>query len=185
PLAQRGQQRLDVLPGRDAPEQHDLAAGSDPPGELTGVAVEWLAIARIVTRDIDGREAPEPRQIDRLVGRAQAVGRRDDEHPGAAVRCGRERARVGQLAAKVEAAQEREDLAEWSARDADALGEVERRALAQHHLGAQPATVGGREQEDPAHLVPVGATSLTNSWALRVFSTSPRSIQPRRAMAVP
>src|SRR5262245_54783860 len=184
PRPQGGQQGLDVLAGGDAAEQNDLAAGPEAPGQPAGVAVQRLAIARIVAVDVDGREAPQARNVDRLVGWPQTVGRCDDEH----ARVGRLRdgARVRELAAKVETAQEREDLAERHAGAvADALGEIERRALTHDQPRAQPAAVSGRQEEDPAHGRPVGATDRANSWAVAVFSTSPRRTQPRRAMATP
>jgi hypothetical protein len=184
-LAQHGQERIDVLAGGDAAEQDDLARGSEPPGELSYVAVERPAIARIVALDVDGREALQPRQIDGLVGRPQTVGRRDDEDARVAVRWIRERARVRQLAAEVETAQKREDLAERRARGPNALGQLERRAVAQDHARPQPPAVGRREQKDPAHARLAGATARANSPALRVFNTSSRLTQPRRAIATP
>src|SRR5207245_9228768 len=44
PLAQDGQQRIDVLAGGDAAEQDDLAARSDAPCQPARVAVERLAV---------------------------------------------------------------------------------------------------------------------------------------------
>src|SRR4029450_8039949 len=65
-LAQHGQERIDVLAGGDAAEQHDLAGGSKTPGELSYVAVERPETPGIVALDVDGREALKPRQIDGL-----------------------------------------------------------------------------------------------------------------------
>src|SRR5262249_57136101 len=56
-LAQHRQQRVDVLAGRDAAEQHHLAALADAPGEPARVAVAWLAVTRIGAPDVDGPEA--------------------------------------------------------------------------------------------------------------------------------
>src|SRR6266540_78027 len=186
PLAQRGQQRIDVLAGRDAAEQDHLAVRSDSGGQLAGVAVERLAVAWVVALDVDAREAPQTLEVHRLVGGPQAFGGRDDVDAHASVQRARERARVRQLSTEIQPAQKREHLAERSARaDTDSPGEVEGGPLIEDESRALTPAVRRRKQEDPTQARPAGATALANSAAVRVLSTSSRRTQPRRAMATP
>src|SRR4051794_9927270 len=60
----------------------------------------------------------------------------------------RERLRVGQLSTKIQAADKRERVAEWSALGAEPDRQVERRARAEEHRGALASGVGRRQQED-------------------------------------
>src|SRR5262249_14185497 len=124
--------------------------------------------------------------VDQLVHRTQAIGRGDDEHASVIVVRTRKGARVEEFAAEVETAQERKDLAERRAPpDANALSEIERGPFAQDELGTLSAAVGRGGQEGRVRAPQVGATTRGNSDAVRVFSTSSRAIQARRAMATP
>ena len=116
------------------------------------MAHERFPIAGIVRADVYARETPEPLQVDGDLRQLQAIRRRDHIDSGQAGGRTGKRVRVAQLAAKVEAAEEREDLAEGRARTMHTPREVEAGPRIQHEGGALATTVGGREQEDAAHV---------------------------------
>ena len=87
----------------------------------------------------------QPRQVHQLVGAAQPLAGRDDEHAGEAGGRRREGLRVGELAAEVEAAEEREDLAERRARrPAHATGQVEPASFRKRSAAARRRSGRGR-----------------------------------------
>src|SRR5262249_53288311 len=93
-------------------------------------------------------------EIDMLVREPQSLVRRDHVEPSVVRHRPRERSRVGELAAEIEATQEREHLAQRGAAPGlDAPGKVETRALAQHEAGALAPAMGRRQKEDPAGTV--------------------------------
>src|SRR6266487_2434075 len=162
--AQREIVQLDARPGV-AQQQHALAVGLDRLGEALRMAKERATKAGVIGADVDAREAPQTAHVDRGLRELEPVRGSDDVDAGHTGGRIREGARVGELAAEVEAAQKGEDLAQGRAGGgAQAEGEVEAGAGAQHERRALSAAVRGREQEDAAHLRPA-ATDLLPSRA--------------------
>src|SRR5438552_2022499 len=125
-LAERLQQGLDVFRGGDAAQQHHLAVGPDRLGEALRMAKERATKAGVIGADVDTREAPQTAHVDRGLRELEPVRGSDDVDAGHTGGRIREGARVGELAAEVEAAQKGEDLAQGRARGgAQAEGEVE------------------------------------------------------------
>ena len=107
-LAEYPAEDADVLRRRDASEQHHVAGVSDLAEQRHRAALERLPIADVREIDVAVREFEDGRVGDPCVGTLQSCGRRDDVDVA-----GRgELPRVRQLAAEVEAAEEREDVAE-------------------------------------------------------------------------
>src|SRR5206468_12962594 len=104
--------------------------GTGERGDRLRRRLEGATVTPILDVDVDARGSAEIGGRDRRLGRVEAGVRCDDEHT--AVEGGRrtgERAGVRQLAAKVEAAQEGEDLPErYAARGAQPLREGKARA---------------------------------------------------------
>src|SRR5438445_419967 len=137
-----GEQRGDVLVGGDAAEQRDAVVGLKGGGDRARGDEQRPAIARVVGVDVHARRRPQARQGHRLVGQPQAGVRRDDERHA-------EPRGVGELAAEIEAGDERHHLAERRpAGRAEAQGQVEARARREEQLRALAAAVGGGEHED-------------------------------------
>ena len=149
------EQDVDVLRRRDAAEQDDVALRTDLARERARASSRAAADT---PRCRGARRRPQRRALPRRVtsvsgSRRPAFGvmmctpRRGwlDGSGGAG-----EAARVGQLAAKVQAAHEREELAERRAlRRTEPFGQSRSRARGERICCARrPAAVGGREQED-------------------------------------
>ena len=129
-------EHLDVLGRRHRAEQHHLGV-AELLGQLAGVARERLAIALVARVDVDGAERLEVAPVEALVEAAQPAVRGDD------VGGAGEGGRVGELAAKIEPAQEREDFADRRAFGcAHARGQIEARLVTQEHARALAAEVG-------------------------------------------
>ena len=148
-LAEDLHQDVDVLRRRHAAEQDDVALGADLFGERPGAGDEGLAVLRVVGGDVDRREPAQRLDRDRGLDGAQAgVGRDDQGAAGGQRQVGlgrlRELERIGELAAKVEAADERERFTDRHALPAaQPHREVERGALREEHLRARSRAVGG------------------------------------------
>ena len=165
-LAEHREQRLDVLAGGDASEQHHLGARR-PLGEGARVPVEGPAVARVAGGDVDLGELVQRLEGAERIGRLEARARRDHQRSRRAGRRRGERPRVGELAAEVEAAREAHHLAQRGAlRGAEGAGERELGARVPEQLRADAAEVRRREEEDPRHgrhlglRRPVGATAV-------------------------
>lgn len=96
---QNGSEYIDVLPGRDAAQQHDACLGRHCNGKLLQIAIERLSIPTVVLVNINGRKFSQHFGSDGLVGTLEPTGRRDHERLPEALR-------VRQLAAKVQATHE-------------------------------------------------------------------------------
>jgi hypothetical protein len=148
--AEEGFEDPDVLSGRDAAEQHDLVVGSERRGERARRALERTAVARLVLVDRRAGERAEVARADDLLGAHESPCGRDDEGGGESVARAAERARVRELSAEVEAAQEGVDVAERDAVRAQPDGEVEPRLGPHEHPRALAVGARGREQEHAA-----------------------------------
>src|SRR5439155_14112356 len=161
-VAEDRAEHVDVLRGRHAAEEHHGARRAGERGDGLGRRLERPAVATVLDVDVDARGGAKIGRRDRRIGREETRVRRDDEDTG--LERGRrsgERARVRELAAKVEPAEKREDFAERSAgRRAQPFREWESRASGRQELGPQAATGGGREQEDPFVETITGRNSL-------------------------
>ena len=105
------------------------------------VCSSGAAIRGISEIDVRVGESDEHLRGDRRVGRHQPLIRRDDERAP-------ELLRVGDLAAEVQPAHVREELANGHALAAKTRSHGKRRFRRQHLLRAAPAAVRGREQKD-------------------------------------
>ncbi len=97
-------QHLDVFLRRDAAEQHELRVGARLVVQRASRLLERRAVAGIRDVDLGVSEANQHLRRDGRLGRYQSLIRRDDE-------CAAELARVGDLAAEVQAAHVREQVA--------------------------------------------------------------------------
>ena len=178
-LAEDLQQHVHVFPAGDAAQEDDLALRPGRGVDEPRVAQERTPVARLVGVDGDRRPAPQAIEVDRRLRRDEAFAGRDDHDAGHARRRPRERARVAELAAEVEAAQEREHLAQRAPlRRAQGAGERELRLRVEHEPRALAGGGGGGEEEDArrdrrgAHALAHGRTACRNSSTPRVLSTS-------------
>ena len=150
PRAERVGQHLDVLRRRDAAQQHHARLGWKGRGQRARIGHQRLEISRLVVRHIDGRKLLDQRTRDRQVRALQAPGRRDDAGGVSAVGATAKGARIGDLAAEVQAAHERERLAQREGPGIESLGERHRRPRPHEQPRPTAATVGRREQKDRA-----------------------------------
>ncbi len=121
--------------------------------------------AGVIGVDVDARESAQPAHVDGRLRELEPVRGGDHVDAGQTGGRAREGARVGELAAEIEAAQKGEDLAQGRAGGgAQPEDQVEAGTGAQHERRALPPAVGGGEQEDAAHLRPA-ATDLLPSRA--------------------
>jgi len=114
-LAKICQQSVDVLAGGDAPEKDDLAVDWQIAREMSRVPLDGHAIAWIVLVNVHGGKFAKVIQTDSRPGVNEAARRRDHEHAGQPASRPRESIRIGNLAAKVEAAEKSEDVGNWCA----------------------------------------------------------------------
>jgi DNA end-binding protein Ku len=136
-----------------AAEQNGLTIVSDSRRQPLGVADEWTPVALLLEIDRHPGELSETSGGDTLFDRPEPPARGDDQRALDPVGRTREGARIGELAAKVEAAQERKDVAERCALWAAELdGERKRSAPGKHHAGTFALTVGRREQKNSLHM---------------------------------
>src|SRR3954469_24988883 len=110
-LAKICQQGVDILAGGDAPEKDDLAVNWQIARQMSRVPFDGYPIAWIVLVNVHGGKFAKVIQTDSRPGVNEAARRRDHEHAGQPARRPRERIRIGNLAAKVEAAEKSEDIA--------------------------------------------------------------------------
>ncbi len=148
PRAERVGQHVDVLRRRDAAQQHHARLGWKGRGQRARIGHQRLEIPRLVVRHIDGRKLLDQRTRDRQVRALQAPGRRDDAGRVSAVGATAKRARIGDLAAEVQAAHERERLAQRERPGIESLGERHRRPRPHEQPRTTAAAVGRREQKD-------------------------------------
>ena len=148
------EQDVDVLRRRDAAEQHDVAVGTDLREQRPRARFERPAIARVVEVDVAARECPHGGVRHERVRAPQPGRGRDHVNACADNRVGgigrlREPARVGQLAAEIQAADEREQIAERRAGRRSQRGrERELRVRRQRLLRAAAAAVRGGKKKD-------------------------------------
>jgi hypothetical protein len=147
-------QDIDVLRRGDAAQQDDVALGSDFRKQCVRAGLERTPVPGIVRVDVAFRERLHRGTRHQGVGASQPGVRRDDVDAVAddrVVRLGRPREppRVGQLAAKVQAADEAEEIAEGGARlRAQRRRERELRIRRQCLLGTGPREVRGRQEKN-------------------------------------
>jgi len=147
-LAKHAQQRFKVFGGGDAAQQDHVAGVSDGGFEQPGVAVERFAVSGVGGIDGHGCDVPQPFDADARFRRQQAGAGRDHQRARQAGGRRGERGRIGELAAEIEAADEREDLAQLRRTLSQPYGEVEFRPAAEQPAGPFPSGIRGREQED-------------------------------------
>ena len=143
-----GDQDVDVLSSGDAAQKHHAAVGGQVRRQLLEVA--QTAISRVVFADVHACELPNEIGGDDRVGAQKSAGGRDHER-----RVLGERGRVCDLAAKIQAAAERERLAERERARLQPSCDVNGAAGSQHDFRATPAAVRRREQENCSHQSPV------------------------------
>jgi hypothetical protein len=134
--------RLEVLRGRDAAEEDDPRTGLQAGHEVVQIAKKRAEVPRVARREIDADELAQQGAVDRQLGRLQAAGRGDHEHPGP-VALGGEVARVGELAPEVEAADEAERGAERHRAGGELPGRRRRAPFLQQHRAALAAAERG------------------------------------------
>ncbi len=78
------EQDVRVFPRSDAPEQDRPPVGAELANKLPQIPLQWLAITRIVRRDIDFCEILQLCYRDGQVGGKESAIRRDDENASAA-----------------------------------------------------------------------------------------------------
>src|SRR3989338_3904008 len=118
-LAEDTAEHVHIFWRRHAAAQHALAIGTDLGRQRAGAPLERPSIARIRRIDLAVRKREQSFERDERVGLSQPGVRRNDVHarsgrPGRMVRRS-EPPRVGQFAAKVQSADEAEDVAELGA----------------------------------------------------------------------
>ena len=148
PVAEDLEQRLDILHGRQAPQQHKLTIRSCEPAENPRVPLERRPVQRIIRVDRHGSDLPELLDGDRQLGRNQPAPRCDHEGPGQSLRRRSEGLRISELAPKVEATDEGIDLSQRSHALSKLDSQRELRAIAEYHSRAHASRVRRRQQEN-------------------------------------
>jgi hypothetical protein len=120
PRAEKVQQYIDILRRGDAPEQHDVAVCTDLDTEGADAALERLAVGRVAGIHVDFRKLPHRGDRDEGARIPEPGAGSDDVHPAVEANTCRTRwddesARIGELPAKIQAAQEGKQLAKWRA----------------------------------------------------------------------
>ena len=143
------QENIDVFPGSDAAKQNDVAIARQNCRELPHCFLERFAVARISFININRGEFAQIGKGDCRSCIDQSPRWRDDEHAAISIGRARERVRVSDLAAKIEAAQKSEHLGDRGAAFAPQFRrQLELRSLAQNHLGAPAAGISRRKYEN-------------------------------------
>lgn len=152
PLPEMFEEHVDVFGGRDAAEENDLAFRRQRFREPFHAALERRAIARLVFVNVQGSEFLEIGKTNRRCGRDQSACGGDDENRRALLTRRREGIRIGEFAAKIETAEEREHFAErgWLFASEPA-SQVELSALTHDHFCTQAARIGRRKKEKAFH----------------------------------
>lgn len=153
-LAEDLEERVDVLRARDASQEDHLALFADRVRDEARISRERFAERRFVRVDVRARERLEMLETDARMDRHHPAVLRDDEravaHPGSGGSGStRERVRVRELAAKIEAAHEAEDLADRTAFARSQLAcDGKERHGTKELLAALAVETRRREQED-------------------------------------
>jgi hypothetical protein len=152
-LAEDWHQQIDILARCNAAKEHDFAVRTDGFPQRPRGLFERSSVGLVPQIDVAEREGTKRIDGDWRIGRPQSGVRRDDEHTACGDRIGwirrtRESTCIRELAAKVQAADKAEDLSERRAGGALQLpGKVETCVRRQHHLSAETAAIGRRQQE--------------------------------------
>jgi hypothetical protein len=137
-------ENIDILSCSDTAEKNDLALSGQLLRQTSCVALNRRPITRIVLVNVDRCEFTEVMKMDARACIDQSSGRRDDKYTGSAARRPRKGTRVGNLSAKVEAAEKSEHFRNWRPLfAAQFLCELELRPIAENHPGAFTASVSG------------------------------------------
>ena len=153
PVAKNREQQVDILARCDAAEEDHFAVRTDGFPQRPGGLFERSSIGLVPEIDVAQRECTERFDGYRRVDLPQSCVRRDDENTSRDHRIGWirrtcESTCVCELPAKVEAADKAEDFAERCAgRTLQLPRKVETCVRRQHHLRADTAAIGGREEE--------------------------------------
>jgi hypothetical protein len=114
------------------------------------IALDWHSVTRIILVDVDLCKFTQIIKANSRSRIDKTAGRRDHKHTGRSGRRPRKCIRVGNLSAKIEAAQKGEHVRDWRAIfPAQLSGERKLRLVAQNHSGSFTASVSGREKENP------------------------------------
>src|SRR3954466_6534595 len=147
-LSQEVEQHVHVLTTGDAAQQNDVDIRELL--EVREITLERKTVGGVIRGDVHRTERAEVAGSDRGIGRNQSAVGGDDLDSGIAYRRPGELTSVGGLAAKVEAAEKAERLAQGDpASRAKPLRQREAGAFAEENCGPLPAAMGWREQEDP------------------------------------
>jgi len=144
-------QHIDVFAGRDAAQQHDFVLRPQPAGEHDRVANQRPRVSRFLAIDRHAAHLEQVIASYRRRSRQQALARRDDQH---APRLGsplREPRGIGELAPKVQAAHERERVAQRDPFRPQPASQFEARAVTQEVTRPLPGAVGRRKQKYATH----------------------------------
>ena len=183
-LAEHIEQSIDVLPCRDAAEEHDAGVARLLRCDRVRIASEWGEVALVSAGDVDLAELLEVVAPESGFRRNESAVRRDDEDGRYVGGRRRELARVRELPAEIELAQEAEDFADLgSVRFPQPNGKRELGARVDQHLRPPTIGPGGRQQEhghDPT-IVQVtyekGANQTGNRLLVRVIGyLNPRDV---------
>ena len=151
PVGKYFDQHVHVLARADAAKEHDAQVWMLFCNAFC-IAEQRTAVALVLRIDVHPRESLQLGQKDRLIRRNKAAIGCNDVSTVQSVRRRRERAGVSELAAEVEPADEREDLAERdSLRAVQLTGQRKLGARIQNELGALAAGMGRRKQKDFGH----------------------------------
>src|ERR1700674_3225483 len=146
------QQNINVFPGRDTPEEDDLAIGRQFFREFFHVAFQRPATTRVALIDIDLGKSAQIVETDRRHGWHEPAIRRDDENAGQLRLRLRERIRVGQFPAEIKTAQKGENFSKRRAvLTPQAPRQIELRPFVHDHSGALASGVRGRKKENAVH----------------------------------
>jgi hypothetical protein len=105
-------QGCQVLWRRDTPEENHDVRLIQLPGQASRVAPKRFRVATVLEVNRHPRDLAQLRDVDMLRRRSQSASRHDHLDAVPALRRAGERGCVGQLAAKVQCAHEREDFAD-------------------------------------------------------------------------
>jgi hypothetical protein len=144
PVVKNTKENIDILSCSNAAEKNDLALNGQLFRQTSRVGLNRRPITRIVLVNVNRCEFTEIIKMDVRARLDQPSGRRDDEYTGNAARRPRKGSRVGNLSAKVEAAEKSEHFRNWRPLFAAQFSrEFEPRSIAQNHPRAFAAGVSG------------------------------------------
>jgi hypothetical protein len=121
PLAKNGKQRLDILRRRDTAQEDDLAIIGQMRGDKSSISLKGNTVTRLRRFDRRGRDQAELLSVYRRFRRQETAAGGDNQCSGHSIWCASERARVSELASKIQSADETEGVPQWKSTILQAL----------------------------------------------------------------